>query len=87
MMNTQLYASLNPNFDISFVNVSTQVQKLVEGTEYVFRVSAINVEGTSKPLESDAIMAKSPFGKFSKWHADSFQMLIIFMKLGFLNKH
>ncbi|KAK7507540.1 hypothetical protein BaRGS_00001475, partial [Batillaria attramentaria] len=40
-----------------------QVQKLAEGTEYLFRVSAVNKEGTSKPLESDVFTAKSPFDK------------------------
>ena len=42
-----------------------QVQKLIEGNEYIFRVSAINKEGTSKPLDSDVFIAKSPFGKRS----------------------
>lgn len=38
---------------------------MTPGKEYLFRVSAVNAEGESKPLEAEhAILAKNPFGKF-----------------------
>lgn len=37
---------------------------MTPGKEYLFRVSAVNAEGESKPLETEqAILAKNPFGK------------------------
>lgn len=40
------------------------VQKLLEGNEYYFRVSAENDIGQGEPLELEApIMAKSPYGR------------------------
>lgn len=41
-----------------------EVENLVPGHEYKFRVSAVNNEGQSEPLEADhAIIAKNPFGE------------------------
>lgn len=41
------------------------VDGLEEGEEYNFRVSAINDEGVSDPLEGDKpIKAKNPFGEY-----------------------
>jgi len=41
------------------------VDGLEEGQEYLFRVSAVNEEGESDPLEGDKpIKAKNPFGKY-----------------------
>lgn len=43
---------------------SFKVMNLLEGNEYLFRVSAKNEIGTSEPAEMDkATEAKSPFGK------------------------
>lgn len=39
------------------------VENLVPGQEYKFRVMAVNAEGDSEPLDTDhAIIAKNPFG-------------------------
>lgn len=44
-----------------------EVSGLTPGKEYLFRVSAVNAEGESKPLEAEqAILAKNPFGKLVK---------------------
>lgn len=43
--------------------VSLPVTDLVEGTEYIFRIIAVNKKGESKPsLPSDNVLAKDPFG-------------------------
>lgn len=42
---------------------STTVKGLQEGKRYAFRVRAVNMYGTSEPLESDTVVAKNPFGK------------------------
>ena len=40
------------------------VTGLDEGHEYEFRVTAVNDEGESEPLQTDkSILAKNPFGK------------------------
>jgi hypothetical protein len=45
---------------------SFDVTGLEEGNDYLFRVTAINDEGESEPLEADtAIKAKNPFGKLT----------------------
>lgn len=42
-----------------------RVDKLQEGTEYMFRVRAENKSGLGEPLEADkAVLPKSPFCKF-----------------------
>lgn len=42
------------------------VENLVPGQEYKFRVSAVNAEGESEPLEAEqSIVAKNPFGKLN----------------------
>ena len=56
-------ACVYPVYNALCCMVLFQVQKLIEGNEYIFRVSAVNKEGTSKPLDSDVFTAKSPFGK------------------------
>lgn len=41
-----------------------ELENLVPGHEYKFRVSAVNNEGQSEPLEAEhSIIAKNPFGK------------------------
>lgn len=43
---------------------SCLVPKLQEGHKYLFRVSAENANGPSKPLETeDPVTAKNPFGE------------------------
>lgn len=43
-----------------------EINNLVPGQEYKFRVSAVNAEGESEPLEADhSIVAKNPFGKWT----------------------
>lgn len=43
---------------------------LTPGKEYLFRVSAVNAEGESKPLEAEqAIVAKNPFGILIKCYS------------------
>lgn len=42
------------------------ISGLDPGAEYKFRVTAINDEGDSEPLETErAIVAKNPYGKFN----------------------
>uniref|UniRef100_A0A3B4H730 Titin n=1 Tax=Pundamilia nyererei TaxID=303518 RepID=A0A3B4H730_9CICH len=38
-----------------------KVTKLLEGDEYMFRVMAVNSHGVSEPLESGAVIMKTPF--------------------------
>lgn len=41
-----------------------EVSGLTPGKEYLFRVTAVNAEGESKPLEAEqAILAKNPYGE------------------------
>ena len=40
-----------------------KVKNLKKGGEYKFRVSAENKFGTSKPITSEMVIAKNPFGK------------------------
>lgn len=43
-----------------------EVENLVPGQEYKFRVAAVNAEGESEPLVTEeAIIAKNPFGKIN----------------------
>lgn len=43
-----------------------ELNNLEPGQEYKFRVSAVNAEGESEPLEAEqTIVAKNPFGRFS----------------------
>lgn len=43
---------------------SYSIQRLNEGSEYMFRVIAANPIGSSEALESETIVVKSQFGKF-----------------------
>lgn len=40
-----------------------KVKNLKEGGEYQFRVSAENQYGVSKPIMSETVIAKNPFGE------------------------
>lgn len=51
------------NITLNFY-LGLDVTGLTPGKEYKFRVSAINAEGESEPLETEhSIIAKNPFGK------------------------
>lgn len=55
---TWLKAGLVPGDNTSF-----KVDKLIEGNEYLFRVTAVNDEGESQPLESlESIKPQKPAG-------------------------
>ena len=46
-------------------DTSLAVDDLVEGTEYMFRIIAVNVKGESKPSQpSENVLAKNPFGMY-----------------------
>lgn len=61
MMYIIIFITLNVKLFI----VDLEVTGLTPDKEYLFRVSAVNAEGESKPLEAEqAIVAKNPFGIF-----------------------
>lgn len=41
------------------------VEKLIEGHEYQFRVSAENQYGVGDPIMTDPVMVKNPYGEFA----------------------
>ena len=41
------------------------VERLIEGHEYEFRVSAENQYGVGDPTMTDAVMVKNPYGMFT----------------------
>lgn len=42
------------------------VEKLIEGHEYQFRVSAENQYGVGDPIMTDPVMVKNPYGEFRR---------------------
>lgn len=44
-----------------FPDCNAKVTKLVNGKEYKFRIKAVNLQGESKPLESDEMVARNQF--------------------------
>ena len=53
-------------------DTSLAVDDLVEGTEYMFRIIAVNVKGESKPSQpSENVLAKNSFGMYYEVTADS----------------
>lgn len=58
-----MIAYYNEILNIKLFFIDLEVTGLTPGKEYLFRVSAVNAEGESKPLEAEqAIVAKNPFG-------------------------
>lgn len=47
----------------SSTTCKSKVKNLTEGTEFYFRVMAVNKIGAGIPLESRPILVKSPFGR------------------------
>lgn len=66
------------------------VKDLIEGSEYFFRVTAINAEGHSQPLESkDAVKPQRELSKYKTWICHvlscfhfSIEIVLINTKLG-----
>lgn len=44
-----------------FLGCSAKVTKLIDGKEYKFRIKAVNMQGESKPLETQEMMARNQF--------------------------
>uniref|UniRef100_A0A4W5NHS1 Fibronectin type-III domain-containing protein n=1 Tax=Hucho hucho TaxID=62062 RepID=A0A4W5NHS1_9TELE len=57
LLSEQIFWGLQPETQA----VSCKVTKLVPGTEYIFRVKAVNRFGAGEPLESDPVTACCPF--------------------------
>lgn len=61
-----LYLKINLPINITLKFVDLEVSGLTPGKEYLFRVSAVNAEGESKPLEAEEkILAKNPYGTYN----------------------
>lgn len=45
------------------VDCIVNVQRLIQGNEYIFRVRGVNKYGIGDPLESEPVIAKNAFGK------------------------
>lgn len=61
-----------------------KVKDLTAGLQYVFHVSAVNKVGTSKPLESEAVVPKRPPGSVFVFFIFHF-VPFLFSKNAFVN--
>lgn len=60
------------------LGVSYKVTGLIEGSEYQFRVSAINAAGVGPPsMPSDPALARDPIGKYFKLFFSKFENIQI----------
>lgn len=54
---------------VTGITLTYAVQKLLEGNQYYFRVSAENDIGTSEPVElREPVLAKCPYGMLSNFY-------------------
>lgn len=56
------WAQVTSNIHGQITNCS--VEKLIEGHEYEFRVSAENKYGVGDPIVTTSVIAKNPYGKY-----------------------